>query len=315
MVPDIARTPAQNTLRLVDLLGPVSDRGVPVEQALIMASAPFPVAGAAYYSHDFGFPRYVPFPHLHEGTDIFATMGTPIVASVPGYVAGFGNNPVGGLSVWLSGDEGSGFYYTHMVAFAEGLTVGQRVDVGTVIGYVGNSGNAAGTPPHVHFEIHPPIKDKKGKILAGGATTLPDGTGHTNTPAADPKPYLDAWLKQAEQQVSAFVSQFVERYAGIARELHFSRRVDDFFPSEASERPEVLMWYSVTQPLVGAIGLARQGVLDSGIGRSAGNFAVRSAEEQRIAAIRLAVNSRRLRFASITGRFAIGESMLSRPAS
>lgn len=314
-VPDIVRTPAQNTLKLVDILTPVSDRGVPVEQALVLASAPFPVAGAAYYSHDFGFPRYVPFPHLHEGTDIFAPLGTPIVASVPGYVAGLGSNPVGGLSVWLGGDDGSGFYYTHMVAIAEGLAPGQRVDVGTVIGYVGNSGNAAGTPPHVHFEIHPPIKDKKGQIVAGGATTLPDGTGHTNTPAADPKPYLDAWLQQAEQRVSAFVLQFVERYAGIARELHFSRRVDELFPSDSVDRPELMIWQAVAQPALGTIALARQGVLDAGVGRAPANFAVRSAEEQRLAAVRLAVNARRIRLASITGRFGGTGSMIPRPAT
>lgn len=272
-----------------------------MERALVLASAPFPVAGPAYYSHDYGFPRYVPLPHLHEGTDIFAEMGTPIVASVPGIVSGLGNNPVGGLSVWLAGDDGSGFYYTHMVAIAEGLAVGQRVDVGTVIGYVGNSGNAAGTPPHVHFEIHPPILDKKGRIIAGGSTTLPDGTGRSNTPAADPKPYLDAWLKAAEQQVAAFVVQFVERYAGVAREIHFARRVDDFYPADQLQRPGDSVWLSVVDPISGTMGLARQLTLDSRIGRSPVDFATRTAEEQRLAALRLAISSRRARLASITG--------------
>lgn len=301
VVPDIPRTPAQNTAKLLGILFPVAEKGVPVDQALVLASAPFPVAGQAWYSHDYGFPRYVPFPHLHEGTDIFADFGTPIVASSPGAVAGFGDNPVGGFSVWVAADDGTGYYYTHMLGFAPGMAVGMRVDVGTVIGYVGNTGNAATTPPHLHFEIHPPIKDRKGNIVAGGATTLPDGTAHTNTPATDPKPILDAWLQTAEQRAQAFVDIFVRKFAGVARQFHFARRVDDLTPVDSAERPGELLWFSMMDPTIGAVGVARQTVLDSSIVKPPGSLALRSLEEQRLAGVRQAVDATRLKLAAITG--------------
>ncbi len=98
--------------------------------------------------NDWGFPRSG--GRFHEGNDLFARRGTPAVATVSGTVVQT-DGKLGGNQVKLLGDDGVGYYYTHLDSFgAEG-----RVSAGTVIGYVGTTGNAAGGPPHVHFEIHP----------------------------------------------------------------------------------------------------------------------------------------------------------------
>ena len=88
---------------------------------------------------------------LHQGVDMFAAHGTPVVAPVAGSVE-YRSNSLGGPSFHLWGDDGTYYYGTHLSAY--GAATG-HVRAGTVIGYVGATGNAAGTAPHLHFEIHP----------------------------------------------------------------------------------------------------------------------------------------------------------------
>jgi LysM repeat protein len=107
-----------------------------------------PVQGAVQFMNDWGFPRSG--GRFHEGNDLFAARGTPAVAVVAG-TALQTNGPLGGHQVKLLGDDGVSYYYTHLDRFG----AGGRVAAGTVIGYVGNSGNAAGGATHVHFEVHP----------------------------------------------------------------------------------------------------------------------------------------------------------------
>ncbi|HET6836169.1 MAG TPA: M23 family metallopeptidase [Acidimicrobiales bacterium] len=108
-----------------------------------------PVQGPVSFVDSFGAPRSG--GRAHQGVDMMAAMGTPTVAPVSGRVEHRGN-ATGGLSWWLYGDNGDEYYGTHLSAYAnEGVG---WVGAGTVIGYVGDSGNAAGTP-HLHFEIHP----------------------------------------------------------------------------------------------------------------------------------------------------------------
>ena len=66
-----------------------------------------------------------------------------------------GYNGLGGWRLWLRDDAGTTFYYAHLSAYAPVAVEGVRVARGTVLGYVGDSGDAAGTSPHLHFEIHP----------------------------------------------------------------------------------------------------------------------------------------------------------------
>lgn len=90
---------------------------------------------------------------LHQGTDVFAPYGSPAYAVVDGIIDKWGNGGLGGITLWLRADNGDRYYYAHnSVNIA---TVGTRVKAGDVIARVGNTGNAATTPPHIHFEAHP----------------------------------------------------------------------------------------------------------------------------------------------------------------
>jgi peptidoglycan LD-endopeptidase LytH len=91
---------------------------------------------------------------LHEGQDIFAPKGTPILSATNGYVYKIGENNLGGQTVSVIGAGGRVYYYAHLDAYAPDLAVGDRVTTRTVLGYVGTTGNAVGTPPHLHFGIY-----------------------------------------------------------------------------------------------------------------------------------------------------------------
>ena len=87
----------------------------------------------------------------HEGTDIFAPEGTPVYSATAGYVQRIGANPAGGNFVSVIGGGGVRYYYAHLSGFAEGLQEGQYVTPETLLGYVGDTGNASGC--HLHFEL------------------------------------------------------------------------------------------------------------------------------------------------------------------
>jgi murein DD-endopeptidase MepM/ murein hydrolase activator NlpD len=108
-----------------------------------------PVQGPVAFSDTWGAPRSG--GRAHKGVDMLSPSGTPTVAPVGGRVTHRGNS-VGGLSWHLYGDDGHYYYGTHLSAYAN--QGAGHVQAGTVIGYVGDTGNARGTP-HLHFEIHP----------------------------------------------------------------------------------------------------------------------------------------------------------------
>jgi murein DD-endopeptidase MepM/ murein hydrolase activator NlpD len=89
----------------------------------------------------------------HEGIDIFARRGTAVVAATEGIVLRVGTNRLGGQVVWVLGPGGQRHYYAHLDRYAD-IENGERVRAGTVLGYVGTTGNAAGTPPHLHYGIY-----------------------------------------------------------------------------------------------------------------------------------------------------------------
>jgi murein DD-endopeptidase MepM/ murein hydrolase activator NlpD len=93
---------------------------------------------------------------LHEGQDIFAPRGTPILSATEGYVAHIGDNSLGGQTVLVIGAGGRTYYYAHLESYAPHLAEGDWVTTQTVLGYVGTTGNAAGTPPHLHFGVYQP---------------------------------------------------------------------------------------------------------------------------------------------------------------
>ena len=114
----------------------------------------FPVAGANSYSDDFGAPRH---QGRHEGVDIMADRGTPLLAVDNAKVIRLSRTEtgLGGISLWLERADGTQYYYAHMTTIAAGLDVGSAVGVGVVVGSVGNTGDARYGAPHLHFEIHP----------------------------------------------------------------------------------------------------------------------------------------------------------------
>ncbi|MGV3623795.1 MAG: M23 family metallopeptidase [Archangium sp.] len=90
----------------------------------------------------------------HEGIDLFATRGTPVVSATGGEVWRVGTDSLGGRVVTVLGDGPALYYYAHLDDWAPGLRVGQRVKPGQVLGIVGNTGNARTTPPHLHFGVY-----------------------------------------------------------------------------------------------------------------------------------------------------------------
>ncbi len=89
----------------------------------------------------------------HEGIDIFAEKGTPVLAATEGIVLRLAETPVGGKVVWVLGPAGNNHYYAHLDRFGR-VGPGDRIRAGTPLGYVGNTGNAKSTPPHLHYGVY-----------------------------------------------------------------------------------------------------------------------------------------------------------------
>src|SRR5215217_786186 len=90
----------------------------------------------------------------HEGQDIFARRGTPILSATNGYILKIGENSLGGQTVSVISKGGRIYYYAHLDSYAKGMKVCDPVTTRTVLGYVGTTGNAQGTPPHLHFGVY-----------------------------------------------------------------------------------------------------------------------------------------------------------------
>jgi murein DD-endopeptidase MepM/ murein hydrolase activator NlpD len=89
----------------------------------------------------------------HKGTDIMNPMRNKVHAIVDGVVSRLSTSSLGGISLYLRGDDGNEYYYAHLDSYAS--RAGQRVKAGELIAYNGQTGNARYTAPHVHFEVHP----------------------------------------------------------------------------------------------------------------------------------------------------------------
>lgn len=111
-----------------------------------------PVVGGAAFADTWGAPRSG--GRRHKGVDMFAPRNTPLQAVVSGVVR-FSSNSLGGRSTHVYGDDGVTYYYAHLEGYPSDISSGQRVSAGTIVGYLGNSGNARYTSPHLHFEIRP----------------------------------------------------------------------------------------------------------------------------------------------------------------
>ena len=129
----------------------------------------FPVLGTVEFSDDYGAPR----PQgRHEGIDILAPRHALALAAEAGRVRFYTGSGRAGCMLYLDGKSGTTYYYIHLnndlttgndnrggckvgVSYAKGLKSGTRVKAGQPVGYVGDSGDANGIHPHLHFEVHP----------------------------------------------------------------------------------------------------------------------------------------------------------------
>ena len=146
----------------------------------------FPVYGASSFIDTFGAFRGDIAGGWHHGDDIFAPLGAPLLACASGTVFSVGWNKIGGNRLWIRDDAGNEFYYAHLSAFSPLAQNGAVVKPGDVIGFVGNTGDARGTPFHLHFEVHP-----VGLLSLGY-----DG-------AVDPTTYLTAWRRLQDVPITA----------------------------------------------------------------------------------------------------------------
>jgi murein DD-endopeptidase MepM/ murein hydrolase activator NlpD len=141
----------------------------------------FPVYGKHNYSDTFGAARAD--TGTHEGNDIFAAAGTPVVAVCDGSLNRVGTLPISGNRLWVKCSKtGDAFFYAHLSAYATDTRDGLHVKAGQVVGFVGSTGDAENTPPHLHFEVHP-----------------------GNRGAVDPYPFLRAWENRRDVPAAAWV--------------------------------------------------------------------------------------------------------------
>lgn len=110
-------------------------------------------SGAHHFRDTWGAPRSG--GRRHQGTDVFAPYGAPVHAFTNGVVQRLSNGGLGGIGLYLWGDDGVRYYYAHLAGYAPGMSVGDRVEAGELVAYNGDSGNADRGAPHVHFQVHP----------------------------------------------------------------------------------------------------------------------------------------------------------------
>jgi peptidoglycan LD-endopeptidase LytH len=109
--------------------------------------------GASRFRDTWGAPRSG--GRRHKGTDVFAAMSAPVYALTSGVVARHSYSRLGGIGLYLQGDDGNVYYYAHLDVILEGGRPGRRVVAGELVARNGSTGNADPWAPHVHFEVHP----------------------------------------------------------------------------------------------------------------------------------------------------------------
>lgn len=119
------------------------------DQILLM---PVPSVSVTDITDTWGAPRGG--GRTHEGQDIFAERGASVYSATSGYVLSVRESGRGGKYVYVIGKGGRRYYYAHLDSHAPNLEMGQHVTPDTLLGYVGTTGNAEQTPPHLHFAVY-----------------------------------------------------------------------------------------------------------------------------------------------------------------
>jgi hypothetical protein len=258
LINSVVRSGPNNTGALLRALAPLEDYGLSPQDAAIVGMGHFPVAGYTTWSDDWWMPRFTPVFHLHQGNDLFAAMGTPLRAPEDGKVR-FDNDPVGGMAAYVTLPDGTYFYMAHLSAFASDVPSGSAVKQGQVIGFVGDTGDAKGGPPHCHFELHP----------KGG-------------PAVDPKALLDGWVADALAQVPALLASYQGAQSRALTGVSTIRRFDvqsGEFSAPSVPASSTTAWASSVSPAGSAV-RAAQVTLDAVAGEIDWLDLARQAQEQ-----------------------------------
>jgi murein DD-endopeptidase MepM/ murein hydrolase activator NlpD len=161
----------------------------------------FPVEGPTRFVDSFGDARLsgTAEQHWHEGCDLMAAAGTPLIAVEDGVLTKYGGgDPLGGRSLVLTGTSGYWYYYAHLRGFVPTLKQGDGVTAGEVIGYVGATGDAVA--PHLHFEIHDPdgqVLDSYGLLVAAWKARQHELQLPGTDPGTDPVTVVGATIATA----------------------------------------------------------------------------------------------------------------------
>lgn len=237
VINSIARTPANDNGALVEGAAALEAAGIAKDEAVSAVFGRFPVLGPSRWVDDWHFPRWSGTTfRYHLGLDMFADYGTPLASPVDGF-ARVSENALGGLTIRVIEPDGTFWYLAHLSGIAEGVVDGAAVTTGQVIGFVGDSGNARGGAPHLHFAVHP-----------GGGQ------------AAPPKPYVDAWVAEGAERVVDLlgqVSSAPQPAAVVATDL--TRRLADGViagPATSGPPRSELLWASAANPTGGAVAVA-----------------------------------------------------------
>jgi murein DD-endopeptidase MepM/ murein hydrolase activator NlpD len=262
----IRRSRPNSTLRLLEGLQPLRTLGMSEAEVVAAGFGRFPVGGVATFTHDWFFPRFTPTFHLHEGTDIFARTGTPVRAPSDGMLR-LGQGGSGGLAAYVYEPNGTYYYMAHLSAFVPGQKPGQQVTTGEIVGYVGDSGNAKGGSPHVHFEYHPAptrtVTSGKGRSRTVTTVVRPVAVGSV-LPPVDPKALLDQWLADALAAAPRLVASAEASHRAAAAAATPARAGSAAAPAATGVLPRAqLLWASSVSPSAGAVGLAEAAALDA----------------------------------------------------
>lgn len=160
----------------------------------------------------------------HYGLDMSCSAGTPVYAASPGIVSDVGSDKVGGNIVWVDHANGLRTYYAHLSSVK--VYKGDKVDSNTVLGSVGNTGNASHGFPHLHFSVHKGKGDYKSTAVnPGGFMSIPK---YDPNYAHNPTKYLPWWTSDAAKQEAAnfSMSDHVQRQKE-QRRVAFSHKADD----------------------------------------------------------------------------------------
>jgi len=227
-----SRSGPRTTTPLLDALRRLEDLGLTAEEAAVLGMGQFPVAGPADYTDDWHDPRFGPPFHLHQGTDIFADRGTPVISPEAGTIT-LQDGGLGGRAAYVTTPDGISYYFAHLNSYDDSVYGGASVKQGQVIATVGNTGNAENGAPHLHFEIRP-----------GGA-------------AINPKPILDQWQAEALEAVPALLATFGVNVPRAISAAGLLRRFDEGGLAGSGRSPEgALLWASTVSAGGGSLRLA-----------------------------------------------------------